>query len=616
MNLFLIGCLNFAFCLGLWGMVVFAADPPGGSGAQFQVRTIEFKGVHALSEEQLKKIIDTRERRFIWFTDAPLDESVLMEDLERIMKYYRSEGFYHARVVSHEIVPIDGSRDVRITIEVEEGPAMTVSEVYLRVDGRSDGSLCEELRSLLPLKPRDRFTTGAYHDCESGVLDMLADRGYPKARVDLGAQLNKRANRAEVSMDVTTGPVCSFGPVTIEGNRRTEKEVILRELTFRRGERFDASKVAESQRKLFNLRLFMFVDVSVGNMEGDATELPVRILVKEAKKQTVRVGVGYGTEEKLRGKVQWEIRDFLGDGRRLQVNAKASSLGQVLEGNFLQPYFPDMRSSFTTDVGFAHEDEASFENRKFFITPRIKYNWTDRVTPYAGYSLEANRLLSIDPQKDVLTPLDRENEEYFVSSVVGGVSWDNVDDPVNTRRGFRLAQALEWAGIALGSEVDYIKLSLEGRGFLPVSDYGVLALRVKWGGITELENTRGIPIFKRFFAGGSNSVRGYPYERLGPLDGDGEPIGGLTLLEGNLDWRFPLPIWRKPIEGVLFFDWGNVYEDSYHILWDDLRYTAGCGVRYATPVGPLRLDLGYQLNPPDHQYFTHYQIHFSIGQAF
>ena len=110
-------------------------------------------------------------------------------------------------------------------------------------------------------------------------------------------------------------------------------------------------------------------------------------------------------------------------------------------------------------------------------------------------------------------------------------------------------------------------------------------------------------------------MRGYPYQRLGPLDDDGDPIGGLTLVEGNLDWRFPLPVW-KSLEGVLFFDWGNVYEDSYHLLWDELRYTAGAGFRYKTPVGPVRLDVGYQLNPPDQDFFNRFQFHFSIGQAF
>jgi len=108
-------------------------------------------------------------------------------------------------------------------------------------------------------------------------------------------------------------------------------------------------------------------------------------------------------------------------------------------------------------------------------------------------------------------------------------------------------------------------------------------------------------------------VRGYPYQKLGPLDQYGNPIGGMTLVEGSLEWRFPVMV---PFEGVLFADFGNVFERSYEILWSNLRYTAGCGIRYLTLVGPLRLDFGYQLNPPEKSTFNPYQIYFSIGQAF
>jgi outer membrane protein insertion porin family/translocation and assembly module TamA len=492
---------------------------------------------------------------------------------------------------------------------------MIVSEIVFTINGETSGPLYEELVSQLPIAPGSRFTTEAYRDCEKVLLRSLADRGHPKAHVDLNARLDKLTNLAAITVKAETGPVCYFGPVTVEGNNRVEDNVILRELAFHTGEQFSASKIQESQRRLLDLRLFTFVDLIVQDSEKEGVETPIHIVVKEARKQTVRFGAGYGAEEEFRGKVQWEIRDFLGDGRRVQVNAKASALGQLVEGNFFQPYFLGTRSSLAMDGGWAHESETSFENRKIYLTPRLKYNWTEKIVPYVGYNLEANRLLSISPEEKDLSPTDQEHEEYFVSAITGGFSWDNVDDLLNSTRGFRLIQALEWASVAFGSEVDYLKLSLEGRGFLPLQEYGVLGLRLKWGGIKELENTQSIPIFKRFFAGGSNSVRGYPYQRLGPLDDDGDPIGGLTLVEGNLDWRFPLPVW-KSLEGVLFFDWGNVYEDSYHLLWDELRYTAGAGFRYKTPVGPVRLDVGYQLNPPDQDFFNRFQFHFSIGQAF
>lgn len=578
-----------------------------------QVRLIQFKGVHSVPVSDLKKLLATKEKRFKFFGKAPLEDEVLQKDLDLIVKYYQSRGFYHARVVSHRVVPLVG-RNVRVEIEIEEGAPMLVSEIVLRVDGSDSGPWHEALGSLMALQPGERFTTPGYQDTEKKILRYLGDWGSPKARVEMKAILNKQTNRARVEVEVQTGPVCYVGDIIVEGNETISDRVILRELTFKKGDRYSVAKISESQQRLFNLDLFQFVDLLVEDMETEGSViLPIRILVKEAKKQTVKVGAGYGTEDEFRGQVQYEIRDFLGDGRRLQVNAKGSSLVQFLEGRLLQPHMFDPRSNLVLTGGVKREDQESFENQKLYVSPLLNYKWSESFSSHIGYNLETNRLLEVDLTRGALGPVDDENQEYYVASLVLGNALERVDNALNPRKGWRLLQNIEWASVGLGSEVDFFKLVLEGRGYLPLWKNGVLAGKLKWGGIQKLENTRDIPIFKRFFAGGSESVRGYPYQRLGPLDRDGNPIGGMTLVEGSLEWRFPI---RGSIEGVFFFDFGSVYDESFHLGVDDLRYTGGCGVRYLTPVGPLRLDIGYQLNPPDQDFFNPYQFHFSIGQAF
>ena len=585
-------------------------EPPPAPTSE--VRFIKFKGVHALSSSELKKVMITKEKLLGLFAKAPLDDKILADDLERIKTYYSSQGFYHAQISSPEITHLFGN-EVVVEIQIDEGPSMNVSEVTLLVNDESSGPWHRELLRVMPLQVGSRFASPTYQDIEKAVVRYLSDWGYPKARVDLKARLDKSTNLGTVSVEVHTGPICFFGPIALEGNEGVADDVIYREVTFNAGERFNGSKIQETQQRLFALDLFQFVDLTVENMEGDDTSLPIRILVKEAKKQTVRVGFGYGTEDEFRGQLQWEIRNFLGDGRRLQVNAKASSIVQLLQGKFLQPYFLSPRSYLTLDGGIEHENQVSFENQKEYLDPVINYKWNERLSSFVGYNLEANRLLNVELQPTVEGPQDQENENYYVSSILQGNAWEHVDVPANPRRGLRFFETLEWASIGLGSEVDYVKLVLEGRGYLPLSKYGVLAAKLKWGGIQTLENTESIPIFKRFFAGGADSVRGYPYQKLGPLDPNGNPIGGMTLVEGSLEWRFPL---LKSFEGVLFTDFGNVFERSFEVLWSNLHYTAGCGIRYLTLVGPLRLDFGYQLNPPDQDFFNPYQFYFSIGQAF
>ena len=583
--------------------------PENPKKPQLQVREIRFEGNKSIASSEIKKILTTKEMKFRWFFKAPLDEKVFSEDLERIQTFYLSQGFYHMELVSHEIEPLVGS-NVRIVIRLEEGPPMMVSELNLKIDGPSPESWREGIVKVLPIKAGKRFTTPGYKDIEKTSRRYLAERGYPKANVDMRARLDKGSNLGTVSVEIRVGPVCTFGAVRVEGNESVSSKVIMREITFHQGERFNSSKIEMSQQKLFSLDLFQFVDISVDDMEKETTVLPIRVLVKEAKKETVRLGVGYGTEDQLRGQAQYEIRDFLGDGRRLQINVKASSIVQMVEARFIQPYFLDTKGAMIVDGGIMRENQVSFQNLKEYIRPKYEYKWLDGLVSYAGYNFEANYL------EDVLIPpsaTDQEHQAYFVSSILAGTTWDRVDSVLDPKKGWRVLQNLEWASSWLGSEVDYFKFTIEGRGYVPVLSLGSLAARLRYGGIEPLESTSDVPIFKRFFCGGTDSVRGYPYQKLGPLDFAGNPIGGMGLMEGSLEWRFPI---RTPLEGVVFSDFGNVASTIERFSWAETRYTAGVGLRYLTIVGPLRFDVGYELNPPEPSPFTPYQLHFSIGQAF
>jgi len=607
-RLFLI--LLFAIAMG--GAPAGAASRPSPSSDVRYVRFLRFVGVQGLSPDRLKKVMETRVRRFRWFGGEPLDEQVLEKDLERIERLYRSEGYYDAKVLGYRLLPLAGSNHI-LEIQVDEGDPVIVESVRLYVDGKESGPWHKELLSTLPLKEGGRFTSPGFENIERTVRRFLAEWGYARAQVETGGSLDKQARKAVIRVDVQMGPPCYFGPVTIEGNRKVSADVIRRELTFREGERFRTSAVTASQKRLMDTRLFSFVDVQVVEGGDAGPRLPIHIVVKEAKSQSVRFGAGYGTEDKLRGMLGWEYRNFLGGGRNLQVSAKASSLARYVEGRLLQPHFPWPSAFLTSSGGYSREIQESFENEQYYIRNQWNIRESDRLLFYLGHNLEANQLLSLDLQPDQTLGAEKEGEDYFVSSLVAGTSYQRVDDLLDPHKGWQVFQRLEWGSGLLGSDVSFVKLSLEGRAYLPLDPLGVLALRARWGSIKELEDTSYVPIFKRYFTGGSNSVRGYPYQKLGPLDDAGNPLGGLTVLEGNLDWRFPL---KDSWEGVLFLDAGNVYPRGYELVWDQLRFTTGVGLRYKTPVGPVRVDVGYQLNPPDDAPFNRYQIHFSIGHAF
>ncbi|WP_170920280.1 outer membrane protein assembly factor BamA [Desulfacinum hydrothermale] len=594
------------------GAPVWAASPETPSSPVRYVRHIRFVGVKGLSPKELKKVMETRVRRFRWFGGEPLDERVLAKDLERIEKLYRSQGYYDARVVGHRLLPLVGSNYI-LEIEVDEGQPVLVESVQLFVDGKASSPWHKELVSNLPVRPGERFTTPAYEHIDRTIRRFLAEWGYARAKVTTRGILDKRARKARLRVDVQMGPPCYFGPITIEGNRKVDAKIIRRELNFREGERFRTSAVTAAQRRLMNTRLFSFVNVQVVEEGDTGPRLPIHVVVKEAKSQSVRFGVGYGTEDKLRGILGWEYRNFLGGGRDLQVRTKASSLARYVDARLLQPHLLGFNAFLTSSAGYSREIQESFENEQYYVRNQWNVRESDRLLLYLAHNLEANRLLDLSLEPDEVLGAEKEGENYFVSSLVAGSTYQRVDDLLDPHRGWQVLQRLEWGSGWLASDVSFLKLSLEGRAYLPLDPLGVLAMRARWGSIKELEDTTYVPIFKRYFTGGSNSVRGYPYQKLGPLDDSGNPLGGLTVVEANLDWRFPL---KNSWEGVLFLDAGNVYPSSYELVWDQLRFTTGVGLRYKTPVGPLRVDVGYQLNPPSDVPFNRYQIHFSIGHAF
>ena len=210
--------------------------------------------------------------------------------------------------------------------------------------------------------------------------------------------------------------------------------------------------------------------------------------------------------------------------------------------------------------------------------------------------------------------LDSQQEaDYFLSYFQTGLTRDTTNSPLNPSTGYVSSLFVEPSIEAIGSEVSYVKGIVEHKQFAQMPAGIILAGRVLIGTIHPFGlKQKGVPVFKRFFSGGTYSVRGYSYQKLGPKDQLGKPIGGNSLFEGNTELRFPLigQLW-----GVLFIDFGNVFLESWQYNLNTLRYSTGTGIRYNTIVGPLRLDFGYLLNP-DKATTQKYRFHLSIGQAF
>lgn len=538
--------------------------------------------------------------------------SDLEADLERLQRFYRRHGFYQARIRPE--IEKDEQGRVRVLLHIEEGPWIKVTEIAVEIADPALKPQLADLEEKWPLKAGSRFTEDSYESLKRLYLEYLNDHGFPRAKVQGKVYLDDRLNTASIHLTVSPGPLCYFGEVDLKGARETPDYLILRKLTFKKGEVFSLAKIYESQKRLYALDLFRSVSLTPEEVPEDQRLIPVKVEVLESKKRSLRVGLGYGDEDQLRVRLGLRWRNLAGGGRLLELDTKYSSLEARLMGTFLNPQIWATYWDLFIQTGWIRRDLPGFNDRAYFTQARLEREVPWHLRFYVGHGLEFARPFDI-PTETLILLKESDTGKTFTSSMLQlGVRQDTADNLVDPTRGWIWYANGELAPDFLGSNLQYVRLVAEARKYQRVGKTGaVLAGRLKFGIIEPIQSTEEIAIFKRFFSGGANSVRGYRLDRLGPRTATGDPIGGQALLEGSIEARLPI---YKQFRGVTFLDFGNVYLRPRDLDPGQLKYSAGFGFRYSTPIGPIGVDLGFPLNRIDPRRDPSYQIHFTIGQVF
>lgn len=620
---------------------------------RFKLTEVRFIGVKSVSKSELTKTLAARTppRWRVWQAAPILIREDLEDDRLRIQQYYRKKGYYKTQVSLETslvgrppepepttVTPSERDRTepsetavadlprLRATFTVTEGPPVLVKSIDIDVDRSVDGVTPAELAAKLPLKPDRIFAQEDYEESKDRLGRTLGNRGYPFAEVAGKATIDPSVDQATVTYRVTAGPLCFFGPVVISQEGSPVSETVLRRaLAFKEGERFSEDKVDASRRRLFKLDVFRSVVIQPGEPPAeDGGKVPLQLQLKSKSRHNARFGIGYGSEDGLRLQASWTYRNILGRAGSLSLGAKRSDLLESLQLTYEQPYILDARNNFSAKSGFERAQLPAYTNRKIFADAALTRNFAQNWIWQLSYGLENNRVERVqsnDPED--IAQLESKNN-YLVSFAGFNVARDTRDNLLNPSTGSYFSTGAELAPELLGSEIRYVKPALEYRRYWPILDRTVLSGRFRLETIQGIGTTDTIPIIKRLFLGGSNTVRGYGFQELPPLDTSGDPLGGQTAFNANLEVRFPL---YKDLSGVTFLDAGLLDAEPFKLDIADMRYSAGIGLRYDTVVGPIRLDFGYKLNPlkrkdigdftnPDDVVGDRWRIHLSIGQAF
>jgi outer membrane protein insertion porin family len=575
------------------------------------LRSLKIIGAKTVPKKKLLSEMTTPMPSLLPWKKLPVfKEEELEADLLRLKTYYQRQGFYHS-----EIIPKIETKDnqVSVALHLTEGPFVQVSQAEVKeIPGQPPVDL-SSLSAKWPLSQGDRFTVDGYEALKRLYLDHLLDHGYPQAQVEGQVRLDEAKNTARIEITVNPGPLCYFGDIKITGNVETPDYLIMRQLTFKPGDVFSFKELYDSQRKLYGLDLFK--NASIAPVEGKEKErrIPVEVALQEKKKRSVKVGLGYGDEDRFRAKLGLRFRNLGGGGRTLELDGKHSSIEDRVMSTFTNPQLWTSRNDFVFQSGYIRRYLPGFTDKSYFTLERLERDLPWKIRGYLGHSLEFARPFNIPEETLAILTQTTAGKLYRASMLIGGLRRETMDNPVDPHRGGLLAWTGECAPNFLGSNLQFLRTMVEGRRYYaPWDNDFILAGRLKFGFIQPIQSTEQIPIFRRFFAGGYDSVRGYRYDYLGPRNASGLPIGGEALMEGSLEARIPI---YQEFRAAAFIDFGNVFLNIPNFDLGQLKYTSGVELRYMTPIGPLGVGIGVPWNPIN-SHKDNYRVYFTIGQAF
>ncbi|HEV7518642.1 MAG TPA: outer membrane protein assembly factor BamA [Thermoanaerobaculia bacterium] len=597
-------------------------------GSPYVLTSVNFAGNQGISDRELQEHVELSAKKLLALGSGRLVESVLIQDLDNLRAYYASQGYIQAKIGPPQVAE-QGDR-LRLTVPIVEGPRQQVGE--MKFEG-IDALKLDDLQAELPLRAGGPFHPALLDQTLDAVRSAYADRGFDEAQVSATTAWNPAHTRVDLTVSVVEGPQAKVDRILVRGNQHTHSDVIVRTVGLTRGQPVSRTRLLEAERSLYRLGIFSRVNVDLTRAGLGVSGRDVVIRVEEGKSKTLTYGLGYATDEGVRATIGYTYGNVAGRAYSLSTDLRFSQrqdrIARVL---FDQPTFFRFPVPVTSSLFYIVSEDV---NRGFVVT---KYGARTQATKVLGpwhYSLGFDyRVDKVKLGKGVgLNNLERRDRPYHIASVIPSLLLDRRDDPIVPTRGWSSLLQPQLSLPVLGSEAKFLKVFFQQTELVNLGRPGGLAGSLRLGAIEPFRTlptpdpvVAGLPssnvfVDERFFAGGSTTHRAYALDLLGipgrtlftvPGQRDYSPVGGNGLLLLNLDYRFPI---AGAFGGTLFFDTGNVWADWRDINFKDLKPGIGVGARYVSPIGPLRIDLGWKLRRERRESATPV-ISFSFGNPF
>lgn len=543
----------------------------------------------------------------------------LAGDLEKLKSYYQDRGYINFKINSTQISLTPDKRDVYVTVNIKEGLQYSISDILLAGDRIVSD---DEIFSLLSLKSGDIFSRREVSDSRSRISDRLAEEGYAFANVNIIPELDEKERKVKLTVFVDPGRRIYVRRINIIGNTRTRDEVVRRELRQMEGDWLSSKNVSISRARLDRLGYFEQVGVETPSVPGSNDQVDVNYTLTERPTGNLTAGIGYSDTSGALLNFSVSEENFLGTGKRLGINFDNSAVTKNISFNYTNPYYtPDGVSRgfsfYSKEVDAEEADLSSFTTNSKGLTMNYGIPLTEVTTARFGVGVDNTEIIlgSVDVSQDMLAFVNENGSVYDTYKITGSWIRDTRNRRVLADSGNMTSISTEIA--APGGDLEYYKLDFRHLHYIPVSKNTTLSLNVNLGYGAGYGETEQLPPFERYYTGGTRSVRGYDGSSLGPRDPiTDDPVGGDVKIVANAELILPSPFDEesKSTRLALFLDGGYVYESSDKIDLGDMRYAAGIGLMWITPVGAMRFSYAFPINDQEGDDTQGFQ--FSLGSPF
>ena len=579
-------------------------------GKKVYITKIEFIGNTKFDDDDLKDIMETSEKNILtWFTRAGvLDKKMLEFDLHKVASFYHNQGYIKAKTGDPEIT-FEKEKGLKITIQIVEGLQYTVNKVEL------EGDLIrpvEELLKDLHIDKEEFYNREVLRKDTLGLKGRYADEGYAYAEVSPLIAENDESHYVDITFKISKGEKVRFERINISGNARTRDKVIRRELKAIEGEYFSGEGLKKSSANLN--RLGFFDDVEVQTEKGSRDDLMVLdVKVKERQTGSFSMGAGYSSFESAIGTFTVSENNLFGRGQRLSAGARLGGRTTEFDIKFTEPWFLDKPISAGVDLyDFKRE---YVEYTKDSLGGGLRFGFPiglDELTKGSvSYFYDDADISDVD--ENAAVSIKEVVGQNVTSSIVLGLRRNSKDRPWFTTKGSVNSLSFEYAGGFLGGDVYFNRYKANSAWFFPMPWKTVFLTSGSWGYVKQ-RSGGSLPIFQKFRLGGIGSVRGFELGTISPKDPEtGDFIGGEKMMAYTLEYRFPM-IKEQGVDGLVFLDAGNVFTKDESFTFSGIRRTGGGGIRWFSPVGPIQILYGKNLDQRGDEDSGNYE--FGVGGSF